>query len=136
MRTINCADITAAVKEMCYEACHYLTPDMKDALVKAEAADVAKSDFLARMSHEIRNPINGILGMTEMILMEAEGENIKEYAANARNSSNTLLRIINDILDFSKVDGEIDIAEVALPLAIRVGPSTTETICQGIVPTR
>lgn len=39
MRTINCADVTAAVKEMCYEACHYLTPDMKDALVKAKETE-------------------------------------------------------------------------------------------------
>lgn len=72
--------------------------------------DKAKSDFLARMSHEIRNPINGIIGMTEMIQVEAEGDNIKEYAANARNSSNTLLRIINDILDVSKIEsGKIEI---------------------------
>ena len=72
--------------------------------------DKAKSDFLARMSHEIRNPINGIIGMTEMIQIEAEGDNIKEYAANARNSSNTLLRIINDILDVSKVEsGKMEI---------------------------
>lgn len=72
--------------------------------------DKAKSDFLARMSHEIRTPINGILGMTEMILIEAEKDNIKEYAANAKTSSNTLLRIINDILDISKVEsGKMEI---------------------------
>lgn len=72
--------------------------------------DKAKSDFLARMSHEIRTPINGIIGMTEMIQVEAEGENIKEYATYARNSSNTLLHIINDILDISKVEsGKMEI---------------------------
>lgn len=72
--------------------------------------DRAKSEFLARMSHEIRTPINGIIGMTEMILVEAKGENIKGYATNARNSSNTLLRIINDILDISKVEsGKMEI---------------------------
>ena len=72
--------------------------------------DKAKSDFLARMSHEIRTPINGIIGMTEMILVEAEGDNIKSYATNAKNSSNTLLRIINEILDISKVEsGKMEI---------------------------
>ena len=84
--------------------------------------DKAKTDFLARMSHEIRTPINGIIGMTEMIQLEAEGENIKEYAANARYSSNTLLRIINDILDVSKVESgkmEILISEYYLRDVIR-----------------
>lgn len=66
--------------------------------------DRAKSDFLARMSHEIRNPINGIIGMTEMIQVKAEDDKIREYATNAKNSSDTLLRIVNDILDVSKVE--------------------------------
>lgn len=90
--------------------------------------DRAKSDFLARMSHEIRNPINGIIGMTEMIQVEAEGDNIKEYAANARNSSNTLLRIVNDILDVSKIESgkmEIVISEYYLKNVIRDVVSTS-----------
>lgn len=79
--------------------------------------DRAKSDFLARMSHEIRTPINGIIGMTEMILVEAEGDNIKEYATTAKNSSNTLLRIINEILDISKVEsGKMEIVSTEYKL--------------------
>lgn len=83
---------------------------LEEALLKAQDADHAKSDFLANMSHEIRTPINAILGMDEMILREADAEEIREYAANIQASGRTLLSIINDILDFSKVEsGRMDL---------------------------
>ena len=69
-----------------------------------------KSDFLANMSHEIRTPMNAISGMAELILRCDAVELAKEYAANVKNASRSLLTIINDILDFSKIEaGKLDI---------------------------
>ncbi|MBR1524208.1 MAG: response regulator [Lachnospiraceae bacterium] len=77
---------------------------------RADAANEAKSSFLAHMSHEIRTPINSVLGMDEMILRESTEENILDYAENIRVSGGTLLSLINDILDFSKVEaGKMEI---------------------------
>ncbi len=70
----------------------------------AEEASQAKSDFLAKMSHEIRTPINAIIGMDEMILREYQDLNLKNYAYNIKNASNTLLNLVNDVLDFSRIE--------------------------------
>ena len=70
----------------------------------AEKANNAKSTFLANISHEIRTPINNMLGMNEMILRENCGETIERYALNVKNSGHTLLSIVNDILDLSKIE--------------------------------
>jgi len=72
---------------------------------EAEAANVAKSAFLAKMSHEIRTPMNVILGITE-IQLEKEGlsQDIKEALGKVYNSGYLLLSIINDILDLSKIE--------------------------------
>lgn len=79
----------------------------------AEAASLAKSQFLSNMSHEIRTPINAVLGMDEMILRETREEHIREYAENIRTAGNTLLSLINDILDFSKIEaGKLEIIPV------------------------
>lgn len=84
----------------------------------ADAANKAKSSFLAEMSHEIRTPINAILGMNEMILREAEDENIIEYSSNVQSAGRTLLSIINSILDFSKIeDGKMEIVPVRYDVA-------------------
>lgn len=84
--------------------------DLEAARAAADQANQAKSDFLANMSHEIRTPINTILGMNEMILREAEDDNILTYSENIRGSGTVLLGLINDILDFSKIGaGKIEI---------------------------
>lgn len=92
--------------------------ELKDALVKAEAADVAKSDFLAHMSHEIRTPINAVLGMNELISRESNQESVQNYSANIAGAGQTLLSIINDILDFSKIEaGRMELAETEYELS-------------------
>lgn len=76
----------------------------------AAKANRAKSEFLAMVSHEIRTPINAVLGMNEMILRESSEGHIRSYAADAKNAANALLGIINDILDSSKIEsGKMDI---------------------------
>lgn len=72
--------------------------------VQAEEANQVKSSFLANMFHEIRTPINVVLGMNELILRESPNEEITEYAESIESSGRILLSLINDILDFSKVE--------------------------------
>ncbi|MCL2045598.1 MAG: ATP-binding protein [Oscillospiraceae bacterium] len=71
---------------------------------RAEAANNAKSDFLATMSHEIRTPMNAIIGMSEMLDRSEMTITQKRYVSDIRKASNALLSIINDILDFSKIE--------------------------------
>ena len=74
------------------------------------AANRAKSDFLANTSHEIRTPMNAILGMNEMILKESRDPSIHQAAMDIRNAGNHLLSIINNILDISKIEsGKMDL---------------------------
>ncbi len=92
--------------------------NFRDAAEAAENANKSKSQFLSNMSHEIRTPINAILGMNEMILREADAENILEYAENIRTAGNTLLGLVNDILDFSKIEaGKMEIIPVEYALS-------------------
>lgn len=104
------------------------------ALEEARRASEAKTDFLANTSHEIRTPINAVLGMNEMILREsAKAEKltdakpsdyqeafkkIKHYSGNVDSAGNNLLAIINDILDFTKIEeGKMKIVEVEYQLS-------------------
>ncbi|WP_193176550.1 response regulator [Oricola nitratireducens] len=77
---------------------------LRDAQLKAEAADRAKSEFLANMSHEIRTPMNGVLGMAELLAGTELDSKQRTFADVIIKSGNALLTIINDILDFSKID--------------------------------
>lgn len=81
---------------------------------RAEAASIAKSEFLSSMSHELRTPLNAIIGLSEDIdsFEDEVSDDIKEDTKDIINASNTLLEIIGSILDISKIEsGKLDIIE-------------------------
>ena len=86
---------------------------------KAEAANEAKTEFLQRMSHDIRTPINGICGMVHMADYYADDmEKQTEYRTKVKEASNLLLELVNEILDMSKLEsGEIVLEEIPFNLS-------------------
>jgi signal transduction histidine kinase len=70
----------------------------------AEGANEAKSSFLANISHELRTPMNGVIGMTELALETQLSEEQRDLLGTARNSALSLLEMLNDLLDFSKIE--------------------------------
>ena len=99
---------------------------MLESARKSEAkANVAKSEFLARMSYEIRTPLNGIIGMTDVLSRYDLSQEIKDIVVLLRRSTEILLNIINDILDFSRIEsGKMILDEIPFNFRDEMGYST------------
>jgi CheY-like chemotaxis protein/nitrogen-specific signal transduction histidine kinase len=91
---------------------------LEEARARAEAADRAKSEFVANISHELRTPINGIMGFVQLMLMDELLEKQRERAEIIRSSSEHLLQLVNDLLDLSRIaSNSIELTPEAFDLA-------------------
>jgi signal transduction histidine kinase/ActR/RegA family two-component response regulator len=109
---------------------------------KAEAADRIKGEFLATMSHEVRTPMNAIIGMTELALHTDLTSEQKRYLETVKSSADSMIQVINDILDFSRIEaGTLDLNPVAFrlrqtlgqnmaALGVRAAEKNLEVACQ------
>ncbi|XP_012485951.1 histidine kinase 2 [Gossypium raimondii] len=91
--------------------------EMMELKARAEAADIAKSQFLATVSHEIRTPMNGVLGMLKM-LMDTDLDAVqRDYAETAHASGKDLISLINEVLDQAKIEsGRLELEDVPFDL--------------------
>ena len=92
---------------------------LSDAVAAAETANRAKSTFLSNMSHDIRTPMNAIIGFTTLAISNIDDKNrVKDYLAKTLASSNHLLSLINDVLDMSRIEsGKLHLEEVEVNLS-------------------
>ena len=121
MMALYYARIVASRSELAREVLrHKATAVMLvEAKDSAEAANRAKTEFLATMSHELRTPLNAVIGFSEMMVEELFGplghDNYRGYAKDVQNSGQHLLAIINDILDIAKAEsGKVQLTEEIL----------------------
>ena len=92
---------------------------LSDAVAAAETANRAKSTFLSNMSHDIRTPMNAIIGFTTLAISNIDDKNrVKDYLSKTLASSNHLLSLINDVLDMSRIEsGKLHLEEVEVNLS-------------------
>jgi PAS domain S-box-containing protein len=84
---------------------------LKEAKAAAEAANLAKAEFLANVSHEIRTPMNGVLGALHLLERESLSDEGRELIRQAGDCGRMLSQLLNDVLDFAKIDaGKLDLA--------------------------
>jgi len=95
------------------------TDQLEEAMRSAQAASQAKSEFLANISHELRTPMNGVLGMLDIALDREVGPELKEQLQTAQSCAYSLLSLLNDILDLSKIEaGKMTLEEIPFDLRV------------------
>ncbi len=109
--TVSCHDTTKLFNEELEQK-----RKLSNALVAAEKANIAKSEFLSLVSHDIRTPLNGIMGMLELASDQDDINVIRGYLNKAKTSSSYLLGLLNDVLDMSKIEsGKIELKPETYP---------------------
>jgi PAS domain S-box-containing protein len=88
--------------------------EIEDSLLKVQAANRAKSEFLARMSHEMLTPMNAIMGMTQLVKMRGVTDKTKEYIDEINTASGDLLQMIHDVLDMSNIEYDVFKLEISV----------------------
>ena len=102
----ECFAFAGICKDVSKDVLH--SQELEEAKQNAEMANQAKADFLAKMSHEFRTPLNAIMGMTQIMMRKGLSPEYEEYVSLIAQAGNSLLAFVNDILDFAKVEiGEL-----------------------------
>lgn len=103
---------------------------LAEAKAQAEAANKAKSDFLAMITHEIRTPMTGIMGMVHLTAQTSLDDKQREYIDTIQNAGETLLILLNDVLDYSKLEKGAIVVET-IPFNLRMVVQSVVTLMSG-----
>lgn len=105
LKPVDHRELRSAIEVGLYK--HQMERELKKAKREAETASRAKSSFLATISHELRTPMNGVLGMTELLLLSDLDDPYRENVRLIKDSALSLLSVLNQIIDYSKLETSI-----------------------------
>lgn len=105
-------------RDLLYEQINRQNQSLEDAVKKAEIANMAKSDFLAKMSHDMRTPMNAIIGLSNLASDTEDVSELKDYMTKIHTSGKQLLSLINDVLDVNRIEnGKLEIHRESIMLS-------------------